>query len=509
MDMNKLGYWQLTISNLKYFNIRNFKVTVLLSFILVAFASCTGKIATSENLSGLPDIFPDYIDVTVPPNIAPLNFTVNGVIKGFVRFECNGYSFDVHINDGNVKIPGKKWGRIVKSNLNSKISVTVFEKSGDSYNSFLPFNVYIVDDEIDPYIIYRLIDPGYELWNEMGIFQHSLTDGVQTTLYKNGMTEFNCINCHSFPNNDPENISFHMRAIYPGTYIIKDNNIEKLSLDTSVHVASLVYPSWHPSEKYIAFSTNDTKQGFHINDLNRIEVYDRSSDIVVYNVDNHEIITSPLLFSKTSYETFPTFSPDGNSIYFCSTPAIAMPDSFKVVHYDLLRIHFDPITGTFGNIVDTIFNCGDTCSVSFPRISPDGNYLLFTVSDYGNFSIWHNEADLKMIDLRTGNWINTDPWNSDKTESYHSWSSNSRWVVISSRRGTGLYTRPFLGYIDDKGNTYKPFLLPQKDVDFYKWTMKSFNIPEFAVKPSQLDAYKVSSKAKSDETSKISIFKIK
>ena len=65
------------------------------------------------------------------------------------------------------------------------------------------------------------------------------------------------------------------------------------------------------------------------------------------------------------------------------------------------------------------------------------------------------------------------------TESYHSWSSNSRWIVFSSRRIDGLYTRPYFAYIDEEGNASKPFLLPQKDTDYYHRFMKSYNIPEF------------------------------
>jgi hypothetical protein len=104
---------------------------------------------------------------------------------------------------------------------------------------------------------------------------------------------------------------------------------------------------------------------------------------------------------------------------------------------------------------------------------------MFTLSSYGNFSIWHKDADLYMIDLETKKAYPLDALNSDDVESYHSWSSNSRWVVFSSRRIDGLYTRPHFAYIDAEGNASKPFLLPQKDVEFYHYFMKSYNIPEF------------------------------
>ncbi len=481
----------------------NNKISIILFYLLV---SCSCKNNINELNIPSPEIFPDYKEVAIPKNIAPLNFSINHPFAGYVRMAGGGFTCDFKLKKGKISIPKKKWRKLIKYSVGSEINVTVLEKRDKQLFAYLPFSVYVMDSEIDPYIVYRLVDPGYELWNEMGIYQRNLENYKEKALFENKVTDLNCVNCHSFASNNPNNMSIHMRAIYPGTYIMKDGKIEKITISEDVGVASFVYPSWHPSGKYIAYSTNDTKQGFHINDLNRIEVFDRSSDIVVYDIEDNEIITSSLLFSNTSFETFPSFSPDGSSLYFTSSPAVAMPDSFKVVHYDLLRIDFDPSTGKFGDSVDTIFKSNDTCSVSFPRVSPDGKFLLFTLSDYGNFSIWHNEADLKMIDLSTGEMLNTDNWNSQETESYHSWSSNSHWVVFSSRRGSGLYTTPYFGYVDDNGNIYKPFLLPQKNVDYYKWIMKSYNIPEFIINPSQLDSYQISKTAKSDNAVTINKF---
>jgi hypothetical protein len=70
--------------------------------------------------------------------------------------------------------------------------------------------------------------------------------------------------------------------------------------------------------------------------------------------------------------------------------------------------------------------------------------------------------------------------NSDNTDSYHSWSSNSRWLIFSSKRIDGLTARFFISYIDEKGNSAKPFILPQKDPEFYQRFLKSFNLPEFS-----------------------------
>jgi Tol biopolymer transport system component len=328
-------------------------------------------------------------------------------------------------------------------------------------------------------LAYRLIPPGYELWDEMGIYQRNLTNFDETPIIENTSTKKNCVNCHSFCMQDPDKMLLHMREKVAGTIMITDGKAEKLNTKTDQTVSALVYPSWHPSGKYVAFSTNTTNQAFHVNDRNRIEVYDTESDVVVYDVNKKEIITTEALFSKNAFETFPTFSPDGKTLYFCTAVADTMPIKYRSIKYNLCSISFDPDNRTFGNEVDTLFNAAAIDkTISFPRVSPDGRFLMFTLFDYGNFSIWHKEADLYIMDLMSGEIKPLDAVNSDDTESYHSWSSNSRWFVFSSRRHDGLYTHPYIAHIDEKGNVSKPFMLPQKDAEFYFKFMKSFNIPE-------------------------------
>ena len=158
------------------------------------------------------------------------------------------------------------------------------------------------------------------------------------------------------------------------------------------------------------------------------------------------------------------------------------------MRYNLLRVSFDPAQGTFGTQVDTLFHAQQAgLSARFPRISPDGKQLMFTVSAYGNFSIWHRDADLYLMDLRTGRYQPMEAVNSANVESYHSWSSNSRWFVFSSRRENGLYTAPYIAYLSPDGQAGKPFLLPQASPDYYDLTLRSFNIPELVKGPIQVD----------------------
>ena len=225
----------------------------------------------------------------------------------------------------------------------------------------------------------------------------------------------------------------------------------------------------------------------------RTEVYDTASDVIVYDVERHTFLSVPGLASQSSFDTFPSFSPDGKSLFYCTAPACLMPDSIGKLAYSLCCISFDPESGTFGSQVDTLFDArANGKSVSFPRVSPDGRFMLCTLSGYGTFPIWHKEADLKMISLQGSAPVDTDILNSTDVESYHSWSSNGRWIIFSSRRLDGLYTRFFIAHLNKNGKFSKPFLLPQKDPDENNLRMKSFNIPEFikdkiTITRSQLD----------------------
>ena len=461
----------------------------LLSLYTILWVACTHSVTEPQSatpLNRLPDIFPDYVDVTIPPQIAPLRFMLRHAPEEAIV--CISHEKEKMVCQASGKegflMDEKQWNHLVQSAIGKALEIKVYEQKEGVWQVYDSFHWYVSGDSIDPYLVYRLIEPGYELWNQMGIYQRRLTDFKESPIITNDLTGHNCMNCHSFPNQNPQQMTLHMRGPRGGTYLFQSGQITKLSGKINEQIPSLVYPSWHPSGDFVAFSTNQTRQAFHMNDRNRIEVFDYTSDLLVYDVQRNEVITTPQLFSNQAFETFPHFSPDGKTLYFCTAEAQKMPEDFQKVRYNLCSIPFDPETRTFGNQVDTLFNGKQVAkSVSFPRVSPDGKFLVFTLSDYGNFSIWHKEADLFLANLQDGTIIPLEAANSNDVESYHSWSSNSRWLVFSSRRVDGLYTHPHLIHIDAEGKAGKPFILPQPNASYYTSFMKSFNIPEFVKGP--------------------------
>lgn len=456
-------------------------------------ASCSEHIRISGALHQEAIIFPDYKSVAIPVNIAPLDFSVLNVGHSPVclLIEGGGQLIDVKGKDGLFEIPTGEWKKLLECQKGHTIKFTIAKQVNHKWLSYHPFTIMVAPDSMDNYVVYRLIPPGYELWNKMGIYQRDIENYDQSAIYENKLSDNNCVNCHSFPMQNPNKMIFHMRSSTPGTVLVNDGKIDKLSTKTPQTISAFAYPSWHPSGRYIAFSTNVTKQVFFMNQKNRIEVYDSSSDIVVYDIKTHQVLGTPLLMSSRAFETFPTFAPDGKTLYFCSAKAMSpMPEKYKDIHYNLCSISFDPVRGVFGKKIHVLYNAArKSKSVSFPRVSPNGKYLVFTRQQFGNFSIWHKDADLYILILRSGKVFPMKIANSKDVESYHSWSHNSRWLVFSSRRLDGLYTRLFFAYIDKIGKVYKPFLLPQKNPGkYYQDLMYSYNIPEFVTGKVKLDA---------------------
>jgi Tol biopolymer transport system component len=464
---------------------------------LLLFTACNETVNDAKQETACPRIYPDYIGVTIPVNIAPLNFNmadetilrVDAVITdhhGNSLHSQGEESTDFDLDD---------WHALLSQNPGDSLSVTVSAKYDDGWHTYRAFSIYVSPDSIDYGLCYRLIEPGYEVWSKMGIYERDLSSFEERALIENTQFE-GCVNCHSFNRGNPANMSLHIRGPHGATLLRQnDGPLTAYNTKSDQTLGLCVYPYWHPSGRYIAYSTNATNQLFHNAHPNRIEVFDTASDLQVYDVEKNELLLSPLLKQDSIYETFPVFSPDGRSLYFCA--ARALPEGslqLDSIHYNLCRIDFDPATGTFGDHIDTVIDAeAQHQSLSFPRPSYDGRFLCYTLSDFGQFSIWHHEADLWLLDLATGESRPMDGANSDDTESFHNWSTNSRWLVVSSRRDDGLFTRPYFCHVDAKGNVTKAFMLPQRNPRrFYRDRFLSFNVPDFIIRPTRFDSHHAS-----------------
>lgn len=467
------------------YNLKISGVYLYIAISLTLFISC-GEVKIPSDyieVDSVPLISPDYTEVTIPSNIAPLNFIVKESGDNFI-VHLKSEESDIKIEsseDGVTSIDLNLWREFIESSKGDIFSVTIYAESDKRWRRYSPFTISVDDSKIDGYVTYRKINPGYELWSKMGIYQRDLSSFEETPIVENSANGGGCVNCHSYCGNRADKFMFHSRGDISGTVIGVDGSLELVDISREDLISGAVYPHWHPSGRYIAFSVNNIMQYVHLDGHKYVEVSDSKSDIIIYDVESKEIIAAPEISGTESLETFPCWSADGEYLYFTEAPVDTV-ESITSIRYNLSRVKFNEIEGSLGT-KEILFNAVDIeKSISFPRLSLDGESIMFTMSDYGNFSIWHQEADLYLLNLKdeeaTPKNLSS---NSSSVDSYHSWSSNSDWFIFSSKRYNGMVTHLYISKIDSEGNCSKPFMLPRYSPIGIESQLYSFNIPELTI----------------------------
>ena len=473
------------------------RLPLLLIAILLLMACQQAQVpANYQQVKKEAPIYPDYAGVTIPVNIAPLNFELLAPAdEAVTRFTVK----DHELVCGGLKVRPDldEWKELTVAAIGDSICVEVFAEKDGQWVRFNPYFIHVSPDSIDSYLSYRMISPSYVSYEELTINQRCLENFDEQVVVDNMLcsTEAGgqCINCHNYQQWNPERMQFHARHAHGGTVIIYDGQAEKVDMMNETMLSPGVYPAWHPQLKLIAYSTNKTLQTFHTVDRNKIEVIDAESDLVLYDIDSHQVTT--IEQQPNELETFPCWSPDGRWLYFSSAHFEYASDSVDLaeitlraqdVKYNLYRKPFNPDTRQFGPRELVLAADSMGLSATLPRLSPDGHWLLFSMGQWGTFHIWHRDADLWLMNLSTSDFHPVEELNSPLAEGYHSWSSNGRWIVFSSRRNDGVFTRPFIGHIDSEGHASKPFELPTKDPDRHRQLMKSYNVPELMRGPVTL-----------------------
>lgn len=461
--------------------IKYFPLLVLLSLL----AACTPSPENVTEKDVFPNIYPDYIGVTVPENIAPLNFLLRDSCDAILAVASFGdYEVKSHKKGNEAIFDLKEWKKLMEKAAGKSIDVTVTALLADNWVKYKAFNINVSSDKIDPYLSYRLIEPDYEIFSRLQIMERNIEDFSERVLCDYNTVGNRCMNCHTHAPGDGDLSFFYVRGEGGGMILNDHGKLRMPDIKTPDMVSGPVYAQFDPTGRYIVFSTNVIIPAFHSRPDKRLEVFDTKSDIYVYDLKQDKVLRSPLIADSTRLETFPTFSAGGTEIYYCVADGPIRPSAIDSVHYSLCRIGFNPEHGIFATSADTIVpGIQGKRSVSHPRVSPDGKRLLYTVSDFGTFPIWHRDANLQMIDLENGKIDSLKVVNSQMSDTYHSWSSTGRWFVFASKRDDGLYGKPYFAHVDNNGKVSKPFALPQKSPSFYDDNLKSFNVPDLGTVP--------------------------
>jgi hypothetical protein len=480
----------------KRFRTSGLRILLVPAWMLIAGCSTFEKMTDIRSAGRPPKLRPDVAGITIPVNIAPLNFVIDEPGSRFavdIR-SSNGNPIRIQSRSAVIRIPMKPWKRLLASNAGKPLTVDVYVEDGNGrWNRYDSLTDRIAVEPMDPYVVYRRFGNLFNDWGRMGIFERNLENFKEKPVLLNRQTMGNCMNCHNFWQNGTDRWLLHVRKT-PGTGMLLSVNgkVRKIDTRTAFNKASAAYPAWHPSGDRIAFSVNKLLLFFHSIGEPR-DILDRSSDLIVYDIPTNTVTTTPQISSPDRLEVWPAWSPDGRYLYFSSAPKIetfenpANPGEFAYdkIRYDLMRIAYDPATQAWGKLETVLSSAELGLSITEPRISPDGRFLVYTGSAYGQQSFFLAGTDLFLLDLSTGKHKRLE-LNSNQSETFHSWSSNSRWLVVTSRRGDGQYARPYFSHIDSLGNSTKPFILPQEDPRFYDDCLDIYNVPEFSREPVRI-----------------------
>ncbi|MGD0786538.1 MAG: tetratricopeptide repeat protein [Terracidiphilus sp.] len=153
---------------------------------------------------------------------------------------------------------------------------------------------------------------------------------------------------------------------------------------------------------------------------------------------------------------------DGKMAAYANDPA-EIP-----MQYDLYRI---PFNGGKGGKAEPIAGASQNgMSNSFPKISPDGKWIVFVQAQNGQ--LMRPDSQLYIVPA-AGGAARRMNCNTPLMNSWHSFSPNGRWLVFSSK-SRSPYTQMFLTHIDARGNDTPAILIENSTA-----ANRAVNIPEF------------------------------
>lgn len=244
-----------------------------------------------------------------------------------------------------------------------------------------------------------------------------------------------------------------------------------------------------PSGRYAAASVNEISFATVMDDLDFCQLFFPTYGVI--GIHDRQAKTTRLLPGADDYglvQANPVWSMDEKEIVFCrantrnevhadlanvktimETRSIQELNALYPMRFDLYRVSFND--GEGGKAVPLEGASNNNASNYFARFSPDGKWIVFTKSPYG--IMLQPDSELWIVPAAGGTARKMN-CNRGNFNSWHSWSSNGRWLLFSSKANTP-YTEIFLTHVDENGNDTAPVVLTR-----FNETGFAANVPAFA-----------------------------
>ena len=196
--------------------INKWALITLLSFLVSA---CSLHPDHVQMVNQQPDIYPDYIGVTIPVDIAPLNFSMTDDDFTDVYVDVKGEKGgSIHAEGTYADFDVDEWHQLLKANKGSRLLVSVMACREGNWYQYRDFSIEVSPNPLDEWgITYRRIAPSYALYGHMGLYQRCLSDFTETSMLENSQVHGQCMNCHTQNRTNPEQYVFHVRGEHGAT----------------------------------------------------------------------------------------------------------------------------------------------------------------------------------------------------------------------------------------------------------------------------------------------------
>ncbi len=313
-----------------------------------------------------------------------------------------------------------------------------------------------------------------------------------------------CGNCHSFSTDGKvlgmdvdyanDKGSYAIAPVTEQVVLAKDNIItwnDYKKQDNSSTFGLLSQVS--PDGRYVVSTVKDRSVFVGKPDLAFSQLFFPIQGILaVYYRDSGAFDALPGADDPQFVQSNPSWSPDAKHIVFARSKAYHLKSvrsetsvllsteecreflkEGKTFLYDLYRVAFNEGKGGLARPLEGASNNG--MSNYFAKYSPDGKWIVFCKAS--SFMLLQPDSELYIIPAQGGEARRL-RCNTNRMNSWHSWSPNSRWLVFSSKVNTS-YTQLFLTHIDENGYSTPPVLLER-----FTAADRAANIPEFLNGPS-------------------------
>ena len=180
-------------------------------------------------------MYPDYTDVTIPVNIAPLNFLLRDSACG-IEVYADGQLIGEG-DDHRLTFDEDDWKEFLQKHVGNEVEIRILAEYENHKKAYPTFRWHIVADSLDPYLTYRLIEPDYEVYNKLELQERCIENFEQRSFCDHERVGNRCMNCHTYSNQDANLSMMYVRGEGGGAVLNRNGELSLLDIKTEEMVS--------------------------------------------------------------------------------------------------------------------------------------------------------------------------------------------------------------------------------------------------------------------------------